>query len=259
MHASLLADVRCGAAEAGLNLFGMVDAERFDASQTKERRIRAMAPGCGTVLVLGSGGRQLWQRFARSWIVLSRDCAAELDRYAIEQVGGVEARLQAASLPARAVAPAGGTRLPFEQLGEAAGFGTISPVTGHLLHPEFGPWVRVRGVVLVDGRPFGPVADASIADRFQPCCGCSRPCVAACPAGVHDGLGRQDLARCAAQRHVESCAAHCRSRSACPVGSEHRDGEHEHAHRHAQSLEAMRRGLGIGRFRWLPVRWRPPT
>lgn len=183
---SLLAEVRRRAGDAGLNLLGLVDAERFDAAQTLERRVRSIAPDCGTVLVVGSGGRELWQRFERRSGASCRS-AARVDRYASAAARQIETLLRSSAIRCRTIAGPCDSRLPFTQLGEAAGLGTVSPVTGLLLHPQFGPWVRIRAVVLADGRPFGPIADASISERFQPCCGCSRPCVTACPVGVHDG------------------------------------------------------------------------
>lgn len=252
---SLLADVRRRAGDAGLNLLGLVDAARFDAAQTKERRVRSIAPDCGTVLVVGSGGRALWQQFVRRSGASCHN-AAQLDRYAWDAAQEIESMLRSAAIRCRTVSGPGDSRMPFTQLGEAAGLGTVSPVTGLLLHPHFGPWVRIRAAVLADGRPFGPIADASISDRFQPCCGCSRPCVSACPVGVHDGPGRQDLGRCAGHRHEGNGATQCSSRSACPVGSSHRDAEGEHAHRHAHALGALRRWFGLGAWRWLPGAWR---
>ncbi|MBL9076874.1 MAG: hypothetical protein JNL08_05190 [Planctomycetes bacterium] len=256
MHASLLSDVRRHAAAAGLNLFGLVDAERFDAASTPERRIRTLAPGCGSVVVVGSGGRELWQRFAELGCACSGASAEAVDGFALAAVRAIEAQLAAAAVGCRTVGAGCHARLPFARLGEAAGFGTVSPVTGLLLHPEFGPWVRVRAALLVAGQPFGPIHDASISDRFQPCCGCPRPCVAACPVGVHDGAGRSDLARCAEHRHGGNCASHCSSRSACPVGSAHRDGDGEHAHRHTHSLRTLQRWYGHGVWRLVPPRWR---
>ncbi|MBL8727280.1 MAG: hypothetical protein JNM25_02540 [Planctomycetes bacterium] len=254
---SLLAEVRRRAGDAGLNLLGLVDAERFDAAQTRERRVRSIAPDCGTVLVVGSGGRELWQRFERRSGASCRS-AARVDRYASAAARQIETLLRSSAIRCRTIAGPCDSRLPFTQLGEAAGLGTVSPVTGLLLHPQFGPWVRIRAVVLADGRPFGPIADASISERFQPCCGCSRPCVTACPVGVHDGLGGQDFGRCASHRHAGNCETHCSSRSACPVGSSHRDADGEHAHRHAHSLSALRRHFGLGVWRWLPNSWRRP-
>ena len=251
MRSSLLAKVQHEAAGRGLNLFGLVDAARYDACQPKERRMTWLSPKCGTVLVLGTGGRSFWERYAST-----AGCAGHNEedaaRFASDGVRAIATVLTAASIANRTLV-ARNPRLGLACLGEAAGFGTISPVSGHLLHPEFGPWIGVRAALLLDGHPFGPIADASITDRFQPCCTCSRPCISACPANVHDGEGHQDLARCGSHRHEGNCEAVCKSRSACPVGTEHRDGDAEFAHRHAQSLASLQRTYGLGFWRFVPA------
>lgn len=56
-RAELLTEVRAFAAQRGLNLLGLVDAKRFDQSQPCDARSAAWLSGCGTLLVLGSGGR----------------------------------------------------------------------------------------------------------------------------------------------------------------------------------------------------------
>lgn len=253
MHSSLLAKVRHQAAAVGFNLFGLVDAVRHDACQPKERRTTTVAPRCGTVLVIGTGGRSFWEHFSGS---SNGRATPETDRavwqFAHEGALSVKALLRSQSVSSCLIGMGRQTQVSLARLAEAAGLGTVSPVSGLLLHPQYGPWVAVRAALLIDGQPFGPVPDASITDRFQPCCGCNQPCVSACPANVHDGLGNQDLARCAAHRHEGNCAVGCTSRSACPVGSEHRDAPGERAHRHAHSMSAMQRGFGLGVWRFLP-------
>ncbi len=253
MRSSLLAQAQQRAALAGLNLFGVVDAARFDTWQPREQRTTTLHGSCGTVIVLGSGGRTMARPAASSHgepprAVSNRDIAA-LARAAVHELSRL---LWTQSVRSRVVETEGGDRLNFARLAEAAGFGTVSPVSGLLLHPEFGPWVSVRAALLVDGRPFGPVADASITDRFQPCCNCAKPCIAACPAAVHDGFGNQDLGRCVDHRHQGGCAAGCSSRTACPVGAEHRDGVGDEVHRHTDAMVAMQRRFELGVWRFVP-------
>ena len=130
--------------------------------------------------------------------------------------------------------------LNFRQLGEMAGFGVISPVIGHLLHPEFGPWVSLRAAIVCGGAPFGPVDAAPLAD-FEPCNVCKRPCVAACPAGVYDDADRPALVRCADWRIAGGCEGRCESLRACPIGAEHRYSPEEEAFRQAYSMFRIRR------------------
>jgi hypothetical protein len=109
---------------------------------------------------------------------------------------------------------------------------------------------------LCHGKPFGEIADASVADGFHPCCGCARPCVTACPANVHDGAGHHHLERCGAHRARGGCDTGCSSRAACPLGAEHRDLDGEDVHRHTYELVSLQRWLGQGVWRLVPPSFR---
>ena len=262
MASSLLQEARQRAEQAGLNLFGLVRAERFDACQPCDRRVQQLRAGCGTVVVLGTGGRQFWQRFqaqaGRPGVAAEtgESPAVTADRFARRLAHDLGHWLAAQGVTGSVVEPGPRTPVRFSCLGESAGLGVVSPVTGHLLHPEFGPWIALRALLLLDGEPFGPIGNASIAHRFQPCCGCSRPCVTACAPRVYDGNGHQDLLRCASHRNAGNCDTGCNTKIACPVGAEHRDGPDEHAHRHTQPLPQLRRMVGLGLWRFVPRSWR---
>lgn len=254
MTAPLLTSMREHAARSGLNLFGAVDAERFDGSQPAERRLARFLPGCGAAVVLGSGGRELWSR------IVERDGVPQppsprrhpVRDHARRCLQELEAMAAAQGLSARAAVPGAGRPLNYPQMAEAAGFGTVSPVIGTLLHPDYGPWVSVVGVLAFEGNPFGALPDASLVDRFQPCCGCPRPCLDACPVGVHDGEGNSELHVCASHRHAGNCHDGCSVRRACPVGSDHRYGPQEEHHRQMHRLFALRRMFGLGAWRLVP-------
>ncbi|HEB53259.1 MAG TPA: hypothetical protein ENI87_08405 [bacterium] len=249
---SLLASVQQSAARNGLNLFGVVDARRFDGCQPCERRARSLQPGCDTIVVLGTAGGASWRCHARNGSAvppgLDGDGVDELAFAGAQVVADVVRR---AGYPVHLV-DARRPCLNFGQLAEAAGFGIVSPISGLLLHPEYGPWLRVRAAVLLHGRPFGEVPDASIADQFRPCCTCDRPCVSACPPAVHDGFGHTDRRRCAEHRHAGGCADGCSSRMACPIGSEHRDGTGLPLHAHSVGRRTMQRWFGLGWWRVVP-------
>jgi len=156
----LLQNTRQHALDSGFDLFGVVDPARFDASQPREQRVARLQPRCGAVIVIGSGGIRRGQPGAGPDL---RQLAAAL---------GAGRRRVVTAEPGRC-------ELRFARLAEAAGLGTVSPVTGLLLHPEFGPWLRVHGALLVEGNPFGAIADTAISDDFQPCCTCRQPCLEA--------------------------------------------------------------------------------
>lgn len=256
MPASLLEQVRARATAAGLNLIGLVDRARFDSAEPRERRLGAVNGRCGTALVLGTGGRALAMLHDRWHRETGKPPAASLNGTALAATAHIAAFLQSQRIACTLVTFEGRHRLRAERLGEAAGFGTVSPVSGLLLHPDYGPWLRVRAALLCEGMPFGAVADASIAEQFHPCCGCSRPCVAACPASVHDGLGHHDLARCGSHRSAGGCRTECSTRGACPLGSEHRDVDGEQSHRHTYELASLQRWFGLGIWRLVPKPWR---
>ncbi|MBL8755890.1 MAG: hypothetical protein JNK15_21515 [Planctomycetes bacterium] len=250
-----LAEARAFVVAAGVNLFGVVDCARFDAAETRERRLGACSPRSGTALVLATGGRAFARQWRR-WPGGPAHTASTVAAYVTSVAEDLGRALHEGGVHNRVLTFAGGVRVHSGRLGEAAGFGVVSPVSGLLLHPEFGPWVRIRAAVLCDGKPFGEVADVPQAEGFQPCCRCAKPCVSACPVSVHDGLGNHDLHRCGSHRAVGGCDTGCASRAACPLGSEHRDLDGEDVHRHTYELVSLQRWLGHGVWRVVPPAWR---
>lgn len=243
---------RCGA--RGMNLVGVVDAAQFDDSQPCGRRARERMPTCDTVVLLGSGGRAAWEAVLRESgapLRRARPGYHPIDRWSASVAGEASSTLRAAGCEVAVVRPDEKRPMNFRQLAEMVGFGTISPVIGHLLHPVYGPWVSLRVALLVAGRPFGSQAPTPLAD-FEPCCGCSQPCRESCPSGVHERPGEPDLLRCATSRVAGGCPTGCHVLRACPVGAEHRYGPDEERFRHAYSLFAMRRWVGAGMWRFVP-------
>jgi len=249
MRSSSLAKVQHDAAGAGFNLVGLVDAARYDSCQPKERRIGRWAPNCGTVLVLATGGRTFWQRYLE--VTGGRDTELDGRCFPSDSVRTVAATLAGEAIPHRLV-PRGSMRSSFASLAEAAGFGTVSPVSGLFLNPQFGPWIGVRAAFLLEGRPFGAIADASITERFHPCCTCSRPCLAACPEKVNDGDDCRSLPRCGATRHDGACATTCKSRLACPVGTDSCDGVAASGACQEDALRELQRRYTAGVWRLVP-------
>ncbi|MGC6486900.1 MAG: hypothetical protein ACON4Z_04590, partial [Planctomycetota bacterium] len=227
-----LRPLRALAVRNGLNLFGLVDAVSFDRAQPPELRSAGVFPNCGSILVLGTGGARPSFEFCRQRGDLARPVDARTAELLVDaSVRGIAHELGRLGIRARRLGPEHG-RLSFESLGEAAGFGVVSPVSGMLLHPDFGPWLRVRAALLLEGAPFGDAPEASLPAHFKPCSGCDRPCVSACPPRAIAGDGSSDRRRCADYRFTGGCVDGCRARQACPVGVEHADlpGIPLHAH-----------------------------
>lgn len=230
----------------GFNLFGFVDGPHFDAGQPAGRRTRDFQPGCATVFLFGSGGPRCWQHLLERGVDMAAPAPDHhpIDSYCAAACEQLISWMQTQGIRAQAVHPNDDPALNFMQLAEMAGWGTISPVLGILLHPDYGPWVSIRAAVLIEDAPFGAV-EAEEQLPFQPCLRCDQPCVRACPVGVYDGLGAARLEVCAQHRHEGHCGSGCDARRACPVGVVHRYGVDEEGFRHAYSLFAMRRHFGL--------------
>lgn len=253
---SLLSTVQQLAARNGLNLLGLVAAERFDTCQPCEMRSGTLQPGCGTIIVLATAGKALSLEFERQGKRLPPDMSDDaVDELALAGAAGIQSELQSQGLGVQLV-DVRRPRMNFCQLAEAAGFGIVSPVSGLFLHPEYGPWIRMRAALLVTGTPFGEVRDASLVEQFKPCCTCQRPCIAACPTAVHDGEGNSDRARCASHRNQGGCETGCHSRISCPIGAEHADDGQPLVHAHTMSQKTMQRWFGLGWWRMVPRRFR---
>lgn len=238
--------------DRGLNLVGYVSSTEFDRCQPKGRRASERLPGCGTIVVLGSGGPTHWNELdePRDPERLASDTDRELAALTVE----LTERGRACSV----VYPNDARPLSFVALGEMAGLGTVSPVVGLLVHPEYGLWVRLRAAILIAGETFGHDLPKPVSASFQPCAECTRPCVEACPANAYCAIEGADMARCAEHRHRGGCAHHCDARHACPIGGPHCFHHDEERMRHARSLGPMRRFYGLGVWGLVPRALRKP-
>jgi len=209
-------------ARAGLGLTGSLPIAAYDALVPTAWRAAALAPGARGALIVGNAGRALWEKFADSpERALSDD---PLDRYTRR---ALEAAARLWDPPAAIGFYADrreGVYLPLVALARRAGLGSPGRV-GVLIHPEFGPWIALRGVLLLpESLP------ETSAPPFDPCTGCPAPCVTACVgvAVAEEGL---DTRRCYDTRLADPrCAGACAARSACVVGPEHAYSPEQLAH-----------------------------
>jgi hypothetical protein len=208
----------------GLNLVGVARPATYDALVPAPYRLRDAAGPLLSVVVIGNGGDAFWSAF-RAHVRRHPDFAARphpLDDF-------TRTVMEEAALPALARhGVAGVLRFPFDRgepslsfvhLAEAAGLGCRS-LLGVLVHPEFGPWMALRGALLLD------VAMSALrpAAGFEPCAACvERPCVGACPTGAVTASG-WDVERCASYRlgSAGRCDEACHARVACVYGRAHR-------------------------------------
>jgi methylmalonic aciduria homocystinuria type C protein len=183
---------------------------RFDAAAAAREPGLAMLASDERLGILIGNTRALWPRFTEAM----RDpaLAAEpdpLDRYTERQV--------AAAFPDARVYYAhrrhDGEFLPLQRLAVVTGLGALS-ASNLVIHPDYGPWLALRAVVVVPGNP---PARAPIA---QPC-RCDASCGAALAAAQrstdwHDWLAVRDRCSLRAWRysddqirfHYEAATAH---------------------------------------------------
>lgn len=223
-------DARLG--RSGINLVGATSVAAYDLRVAPPRRLAPRAPGARGVIVLGNGGRALWDA-ARAVIVRSaaRDPLDDFTRAvvaaAIADIAGARACFPFDDL---ASAP------DFQVLAELAGLGRRSLV-GVLVHPVYGPWIALRAAVLVPDEVSAPRP----IDGFDPCPTCvERPCIVACPVGAV-GPDGWNVERCSAHRLADEthCAAGCSARIECVYGRAHRQPVEALAFHQAAARRAM--------------------
>lgn len=212
--------------DAGLNLFGVLSIERYDAFVPAAWRSTAELPAARSAVLLGAAGRALFRAFGRSpESGLARD---PLDHYTRRVVESAAAPLAGRAL--FAFERRGERYADFVALGREAGLGARSRL-GLLLHPECGPWMSLRAILLL---PLALPATPAL-DDFEPCRGCPAPCSEACPGAALSAEGF-DVGRCAAtRRRVPGCALKCDARRSCVLGRGDRYEDIAEAHhmRHA--------------------------
>lgn len=188
---------------ASLGAFGLGPVHAFDTAWWRGR------PGLGApgrLAFLVASGREIWSALPSA----RPSCSDPVDDHvtrALETVAGAHA-LEVAVLAHRE------PPFPIARLAHDVGFGELGPA--HLLvHPERGPWVALRGVLVSDRSPSNLVARS----RPSPCARCPAPCARALEAALD---GATSPTRSLVRRSWRSWL---RVRDVCPVGREHRPSD----------------------------------
>lgn len=191
-------------ARAGLDL-----EHRFDArAVARELELPAIAGDLGIVVATT---RAVWPTF----LAERREEDHPLDRY-------VERTIESAfeGVPTArwyfAHRRYGERFLPMQRIAAAAGMGTLAE-THLLVHRDYGPWIGLRAVIVVDG-----VAPPLRTDR-EPVCTCSAPC-------------RDAMSRALASNDWRDWLA---VRDACPVGREHRYSDAQIAYHYTGDVKFL--------------------
>ena len=219
MKASLYASCR----ESGFNLVGTVSVKAYDARTPKVHRVSTYMAKAQSVVVIGTGGTGFWSLLTRE----ERSLHHCIDRVTVRRMRSVREALSGDNhkiiFPFRST----GMRFSFRRLAEMAGFGPADTVLGILIHPEFGPWISIRALIITEAQIEPDVVEHS----FDPCSPCDKPCISACPAHA---LTRESFFIEACGRELatsEGCHGGCQSRYACIYGKEHAYGAEEGRHR----------------------------
>ncbi len=242
--ATLIAELRRILSPYGLNLVGVTTVGAYDAVVPPSHRAPPGTDPAGAIVVIGNGGGAFWSAYRRHFERHPEDADREhpLDDYTAMVMQhealpllrrlGVRAELR---LPFDANAPL----LSFVHLAEAAGLGRRS-LLGVLVHPEYGPWMALRGALLVDVALVAPRPAAG----FDPCPSCvERPCLEACPGGAVSHPAGWDVPRCIAFRVEQAaenpCRDRCHARVACVYGRRHRYPDEALAYHQRRAFAVM--------------------
>jgi hypothetical protein len=217
---------------AGLNLAGALPIRDYDCIVPEAWSSRRLLPGARSAIVIGSGGRLLHRRRCAS------APQSSVDLFVAQVVARGCERLRSLGWLARAFAyheTREGRYADLVALAQRAGLGAASRL-GLLVHPDYGPWLSLRALVLTDR----PLPEPPRTD-FSPCEGCPAPCAEACPVSAPRSLPIGfDVGACGAERARGGlCQLRCAARHACVYGQDHAyDPEAEESHMTA-SLRPM--------------------
>jgi hypothetical protein len=204
----------------GFNLVGALAADRYDQLVTSGWRCAETLPTARSAVLLCCGGPEFFRavRSSPEW----RAGVDPVDRFARRWVEFQRALWQEAGFDTRGFlyvdereSDGESHFADFASLAAASGIG-VSSRLGILLHPRFGPWVSIRGLLLTE-RPCPPTKPL----EWNPCFGCPAPCADACPSDrvmLDSGF---DVEACfATKASTPICRTSCAARRACVYGQD---------------------------------------
>ncbi len=161
---------------SGIDMVGSCDVGAWDARAPAGRRSRDLFPSARGVVVVASGGPDLWRALRASPDGGGWNSEHPLDDFVARALDRADAALAAEGVGFRRFEPTlrAPLLLDFRALGEIVGLGSLGPF-GMLIHAERGAWWGLRGAWLVDAEVDPPLL------HIPPCLGCAAPCVASAP------------------------------------------------------------------------------
>lgn len=180
--------------------------------------------GCPALLI-GNRGREMWSHFSNSDEFLS-GVSGPLDRWTKRLLAEL-----CDNEPCQIFHPSDKPYWAFQRIAsEAQGIG-VSPI-GILIHPEFGLWHGLRGLLVFENthKFMSHIKDmeTKVQKLNHPCETCNdKPCMSACPVSAFTEADTLNVQKCFS--HLDSnseprCMEEgCRARDACPIGTEYRN------------------------------------
>lgn len=225
----------------GFNLFGNVKISDFESFSNSNSKISSFYPDCETIILFGSGGKNFWNKIKDfktlpegTFLELSENPIDDYTEYCASQL-----KKKFPNIIEKYLFPFKNEEIfiNYQQLAVFSGLGHFSPYLKLVLHPEYGSWISLRGVLL---SKYSFRSSTPLSSRV-PCLECPKPCFSACPAETisFDGI---DIIKCFEYRNQgKNCLCHCYSRKECIIGKEHIYSDEEGFHRSKSSLKMMRK------------------
>lgn len=220
---------------AGLNLQALFDLKQLPAPVLDSLGLEgeALQPW-RQLLLLGHGGRQMWQQLHRQQGAPDPDGRGDpIDSYTVAQV---EKCLAGWPQPPRyKLLYPSSQPLALQALGALAGWHHPSPFRVGV-NQRWGSWFAYRAVVLTDTQftPFSSVVGG------EACAGCSRPCVTACAGQVLSEASEPGGCIRYRLQADSPCAEACPARQACPVARVEAYSLEQQRYHYRQSLWTLR-------------------
>lgn len=226
---------------SGFNVVRKVKASVYHKNFKHGDGLNEFSQNAKSIILVGFAGNRFWDILSA---FLGNNPSFEesridwIDDYTQLIFNSAEGILAKKSVSYKTVFPFGKTAfdLDFMDLGRISGVG-VDSLLGILLHPEYGPWISLRGAIITDlvfstyDRPL---------EKFVPCPPCPKPCITACPAKTISNSG-WDWNTCIDYRLSSvTCEANCASRRACPYGSKHQYTGEQLAHHHKFVLKSVK-------------------
>lgn len=240
----LFGEITAALSPSGLNLIGTANRAAYEALVAPTYHVASLLPNTQTIIVIGNGGGAFWAGF-RDYTTAHPSYLTQhahpLDAYTAQRIEHtLTPVLQHSAAVYRYVYPFrfSSEPLSFTHLAQASGLAAPS-ILGIVIHPHYGPWIALRGAVLIDQELTAPAQ----ADGFNPCPSCSeRSCISACPARVVSADHGWDIPGCVEYRLKEQndCLPYCHARYQCVYGREHRYPLDELRYHQDHSLATMR-------------------